>query len=78
MDAKDILRIVLIFVIAIFALRQFHLFKSRNITKLNTAEENEETATQQFQQRFKSKSNIIIKEQLANENEIFAMKEVSM
>jgi hypothetical protein len=78
MDAKDILRIVLIFVIAIFALRQFHLFKSRNITKLNTAEENEETATQQFQQTSQSKSNLIIKEQIAIENEMSAMKEVSM
>lgn len=79
MDAKDILRIVLFIVIAIFALREFSFFKMRNLTQLNTEEEEEEEkASQQFQQQSQYKSNSIYKEQMEYENELSEIKQVKV
>jgi hypothetical protein len=70
MEARDILRIVLFFVIAIFALREVLLLKARKVTQLYSEVEKEDTASQQLHQKSQSIRNTIMNEQIEYENEL--------
>jgi hypothetical protein len=70
MEARDILRIVLFFVIAIFALREVLLLKARKVTQLYSEVEKEDTASQQLHQKSQRIRNTIMNEQIEYENEL--------
>jgi hypothetical protein len=68
MEAEDVLRIVLFFLIAIFALRSGSFIKTRNAIQHNNQEENEETESQQLLQRSQDTGNRINQEPMLYEN----------
>lgn len=89
MEPKDILRIVLFLLIAIFALRPAIFIKMRNLSRKIKQEENKEIATQQLLQQSQDvrnsitnsitqDRNSIAQEQMEYENELSEMEKVSV
>lgn len=68
MEAKDILRIVLFFLIAFFALRSGSFFKIRKASRHNNQEENEEKESQRLLNQSQDTRNRINQEQMVYEN----------
>lgn len=70
MEPRDILRIVLFFLIAVFAFHPSILMKIRKVSQQNIQEENEEKERQQLLQKRHTAKNRIIQEQIEYENEM--------
>lgn len=69
METRDILRIAIFFVIALFAIREVIFLKARKVTQLTNEKENEETMPQQLLQKSQNiRTNI--NEQIEYENEL--------
>lgn len=68
MEAKDILRIVLFFFLAIFALRSVSFNKVRNASQQNNNGENEEGESQQLFQQSLDTRNRVDQEPIGGEN----------
>lgn len=77
MDAKDILRIALFFLVAIFALRSSSFIRVRRSARINNPAETEDTETQQLLQHLQDNRDKINQEPLVYENQP-AGKEISM
>ena len=68
MIAKDILRIALFLLVAIFALRSSFRIRARGSVRINNAAEREDTETQQLLQRLQDTRDKIIQEPNLYEN----------
>lgn len=77
MDAKDILRIALFLLVAIFALRSSSFMWIRRSAHINNPAETEDTETHQLLQQLQDNRDKINQEPLVYENQT-ARKEVSM
>ncbi len=77
MDAKDILRIVLFLLVAIFALRSGSFIRVRNSALINNSEEKEDTESQQLLQHLQDTRDKIKQEPKLYENKN-AGKEISI
>lgn len=79
MEAKDILRIALFLLVALFALRSGSLIKIRKAERNNYQEENEEAVSQQLLQQSLDTRNMANQESVVyeNKNSVKEMSEMS-
>lgn len=77
MDAKDILRIALFLLVAIFALRSGSVVRVRGSARISNPSKTEDTETQQLLQHVQDSRKKINQEPMVYENQA-AGKEISM
>lgn len=77
MVAKDILRIALLLLVAIFALRSGFRIRIRGSVRINSPAETEDTETQQVLQRLNDTRDKVNQEPMLYENQT-ARKEISI